>query len=644
MLFAHGFGCDQNMWRHVEPSFRETHRTVLFDYVGAGGSDLSAYDLGRYSSLSGYARDVLDVCDALDLSDVIFVGHSVSAMIGVLASIERPGLFAALVLVGPSPRYVNDDGYTGGFDEADIAGLLESLESNYLGWSTAMAPAIVGNPDRPELGAELTESFCRTDPDIQKHFAKATFLSDNRDDLARVNVPTLVLQCADDIIAPVEVGRFVHERIAASVFVQLEATGHCPNLERAGGDGARHQVVSRLGVNGAQEMLGEPDEAFYAALLEDDPEALYERAPCGYLSTLPDGTIVKANGTFFAWTGFDREQILGRKRFQELLPAGDRIFYETHYAPLLQMQSSVREIAVELTLPDGTRLPVLANSVLERDPTGRPLIVRTVLFDARERRSYERELVEARRRAEESEARARALAQTLQSTFLPPTELAIPGLDVAGAYRPAGDGSEVGGDFYDVFETGRGTHAVVLGDVSGKGAEAAVVTALARYSVRAEVLRDSSPAAVLRTLHDAMASYQPDRFLTALLLDVAVGSELVVTIAAAGHQLPLLLDGDGARQVGVEGSIVGMLPTVDVTDSTVVLRPGQSLVLYTDGMSEARQGGVFFGDDRVADLASRLAAFDAEVIVSGLVEAAVSFQGGDARDDIAVLVLKSPPT
>jgi sigma-B regulation protein RsbQ len=230
MLFAHGFGCDQNMWRFVAPAFEDTYRVILFDHVGAGRSDLSAYDPERYGSLAGYADDVLEICRELDLTDVVFVGHSVSAMIGVLAATREPGRFAKLVLIGPSPRYVDDDGYVGGFSQDDIDELLESLDSNYLGWSSAMAPVIVGNPDRPELGEELTNSFCRTDPSIARRFARVTFLSDNRADLAKVGVPTLVLQCTDDAIAPTPVGEYVHSRIAGSRLVMLDATGHCPNL------------------------------------------------------------------------------------------------------------------------------------------------------------------------------------------------------------------------------------------------------------------------------------------------------------------------------------------------------------------------------------------------------------------------------
>ena len=230
MLFAHGFGCDQSMWRHVAPAFAGQHRIILFDHVGMGGSDLSAYDADRYSSLHGYAQDVLEICDALDLRDVVFVGHSVSAMIGVLAAIEQPARFAELVLVCPSPCYVDDESYRGGFTRADIAELLESLDSNYLGWSSEMAPVIMGTPDRHELAAELTNSFCRTDPDVAARFARVTFLSDNREDLPRVRTPALVLQCATDVIAQRSVGEYVHEHLADSELVVLDATGHCPNL------------------------------------------------------------------------------------------------------------------------------------------------------------------------------------------------------------------------------------------------------------------------------------------------------------------------------------------------------------------------------------------------------------------------------
>ncbi|HET8719212.1 MAG TPA: alpha/beta hydrolase [Nocardioidaceae bacterium] len=230
LVFAHGFGCDQNMWRYVAPAFEDDFRVVRFDHVGAGGSDLSAYDPDRYASLDGYAEDVNQVCAALDLHDVTFVGHSVASMIGMLAVIAEPGRYDRLVMVSPSPRYIDDEGYAGGFSAEDISELLDSLDSNYLGWSSQMAPVIMGNPDRPELGEELTASFCRTDPEIARRFAEVTFTSDNRADLPRVPVPTLVLQCREDAIAPVHVGQYVHEALPDSTMVLLDAVGHCPNL------------------------------------------------------------------------------------------------------------------------------------------------------------------------------------------------------------------------------------------------------------------------------------------------------------------------------------------------------------------------------------------------------------------------------
>ncbi len=230
VVLAHGFGCDQNMWRLILPELVRHHRVVLFDYVGSGGSDLSAWDERRYSALDGYARDVVEVCEELDLDRAVFVGHSVSAMVGVLAARSAPERIGSLVMVAPSPRYLDDDGYHGGFSEEDIEELLASLESNYLGWSAAMAPVIMGNPERPELGQELTNSFCATDPDIARVFARTTFLSDSREDLKSVTVPTLVLECAQDVIAPRQVGAFVHAAIPSSRLVTLDATGHCPQL------------------------------------------------------------------------------------------------------------------------------------------------------------------------------------------------------------------------------------------------------------------------------------------------------------------------------------------------------------------------------------------------------------------------------
>jgi sigma-B regulation protein RsbQ len=230
LVFAHGFGCDQTVWRHVAPAFERTHKIVLFDQVGAGGSDLAAYEPDRYATLHGYAADVVELCRVLELDDVTFVGHSVAATIGVLAALEEPERFTSLVLVAPSPCFLDEGDYRGGFSRADIDALLEALDANYLGWSSVMAPTIMGNPDRPELGEELTASFCRTDPDIARHFASVTFLSDHREDLAPCATRSLVLQCAEDAIASPVVGEFVHEQLPDSRLVVMDATGHCPHL------------------------------------------------------------------------------------------------------------------------------------------------------------------------------------------------------------------------------------------------------------------------------------------------------------------------------------------------------------------------------------------------------------------------------
>ena len=230
MFLVHGYGCDQNMWRFITPEFENDYKVILIDLVGSGKSDEEAYDLDKYSSLEGYASDVIEICDALNLKDVCIVGHSVSAIIAALAAIKRPSLFKKLIMIGPSPRYINDDNYFGGFSQNDIDELMETLDSNYLGWSSAMAPIIMGNADRPELATELEDSFCQNNPKIAKHFAKVTFLGDNRSDLHKLTTDTLIIQCKMDVIASVKVGQFVHENIANSKLIVLETSGHCPHL------------------------------------------------------------------------------------------------------------------------------------------------------------------------------------------------------------------------------------------------------------------------------------------------------------------------------------------------------------------------------------------------------------------------------
>jgi sigma-B regulation protein RsbQ len=231
MIFAHGYGCDQNMWRLLTPEFEESYRIILYDLVGSGRSDLSAYDRNKYSTLEGHARDLLEVAAEFGQGGpCVFVGHSVSAMVGALAGIAQPERFAAHVMIGPSPCYINDGDYVGGFTRDDINSLLDTLDSNYLGWASAMAPTIMGAPDRPELGQELTNSFCQTDPEIAKHFARVTFLSDNRADISKLQARSLILQCSDDIIAPLAVGEYMHRMMPTSTLQHIQNIGHCPHL------------------------------------------------------------------------------------------------------------------------------------------------------------------------------------------------------------------------------------------------------------------------------------------------------------------------------------------------------------------------------------------------------------------------------
>jgi sigma-B regulation protein RsbU (phosphoserine phosphatase) len=388
---------------------------------------------------------------------------------------------------------------------------------------------------------------------------------------------------------------------------------------------------------------GEALDAFFAALLHDDPSRLYERAPCGYLSTTPYGTIVKANETFLTLVGYERDDLVGRLRFADLLSPGGRIYHETHYAPMLRMQGVASEIALDLVRRDGTRTPVLVNAVLESDADGKPLVVRTAVFDATHRREYERELLRAKQRAEASEERSRALARTLQQTLIPPTPPEIPGLDVATRYRPAGDGTEVGGDFYDLFSVGVGEWVVVIGDVCGKGAEAAVVTALVRYTLRAAAVQHPNPAEALATLNAVLQRHETDRFCSVAFLRLRQRSgDWQAVLSLGGHPAPLLRRPDETLHVvGEPGSVLGVMDDPDLHDVPVTLRPGDVLLLYTDGLPDGRRGNEFYGEQRLA----RLLTSDhdsAERLASALLDDVLAFQGGAARDDIAMVVVRVP--
>lgn len=385
-------------------------------------------------------------------------------------------------------------------------------------------------------------------------------------------------------------------------------------------------------------------EGFYEALLDDDAEALYERAPCGYLSTTPDGTIIKVNETFLTRTGYRREDLLGRRTFAELLTAGGRIYHETHYAPMLRMQDRAREIAFDIVGADGERYPALVNSVLERDADGQPFVIRTAVFDATERRAYERELLWAKQRAEESEAHAQLLARTLQQTLIPPALPEVPGLDIAAVYRPAGTGDQIGGDFYDAFEITDGDWAVVVGDVCGKGVEAAVVTAMARHAIRAVAVQLSSPRKILEQLNQVLFRTGSDRFCTVALMRLrrADDGAWTATVALAGHPQPLLRRaGRGVTPIGAPGRAVGIVEEIDLHDIDVDLVGGDVVVLYTDGVTEGRRGDDFFGPARLEAAISGHRA-SARALADGILADVVGFQRDDPRDDIVVLALRVP--
>jgi sigma-B regulation protein RsbU (phosphoserine phosphatase) len=374
----------------------------------------------------------------------------------------------------------------------------------------------------------------------------------------------------------------------------------------------------------------------------EDPVDLYEHAPCGLLTTAPDGTVLRVNATFEDLTGHRREHLVGRRTFADLLSPGGRIYHETHYAPMLQLHQRVREIALDLVGADGGRLPVLVTAEVRSGVAGTPARVHVAVFSAPDRRDYERELLAAKKHAEQSEVRARSLARTLQSTLIPPSPPLLPGLDVTAAYRPAGNGEEVGGDFYDVFQTSPEEWVVALGDVRGKGVEAAVVTALVRYTIRAVCMQVEQPSEVLRILNDELLDGEEDRFCTVVLLRLRQDDDgWAATMSAGGHPLPLLLDGHGRmRTVGAPGSLVGILEEVEYVDRALRLAAGDLLVLYPDGVTEGRRGTEFYGEERLAEavLAHRAAPQPAEEVLGEV----LAFQEGAARDDIAVVAVRVP--
>jgi sigma-B regulation protein RsbU (phosphoserine phosphatase) len=412
----------------------------------------------------------------------------------------------------------------------------------------------------------------------------------------------------------------------------VDGTGRDPHGFEPGSDEAGDQAVS----------------SSFSSLLEDSVEDLYENAPCGYLSTLLDGQIAKINGTLLGWLGYRREELVGTRRFSDLLTVGGRLYHETHFAPLLRMQGEINGIALELKAADGTRLPVLVTSTVKTGGDGQPLLVRTTVFDARDRRAYEAELLRARREAEQERERLQRLATTLQRTLLPPALPAVPGLDVAAHYHIASP-DEVGGDFYDLFPLTGDTWGFFLGDVCGKGAPAAVVTSLVRYTVRTTAVYDPDPARVLEHLNTVMNEQNDGddpRFCT-IIFGVLTPDDggFTVTLAGGGHPPALLLrDGGTAEYLPTPGGeLVGVLSDARIVTTSVRLGPRDTLVLYTDGLTEARvdAAGGRYGDDALLEFATALGPVTAHAAGAALSELLDTF-GDGLDDDAAILAIGVP--
>jgi len=408
--------------------------------------------------------------------------------------------------------------------------------------------------------------------------------------------------------------------------------------------------VSSVGGNDADAPGegGRPQEANLASLLDDSTEDLYENAPCGFLSTFPDGQIARVNATLLTWLGYTRGELVGRRYFSDLLTAGGRLYHETHFAPLLAMQGEIGGVALELQAADGSRLPVLVNSAVKTSAAGEPLLIRTTIVDARDRRAYERELLRARREAEVERERLQVLVTTLQRSLLPPALPAVPGLEVAAYYRAASR-DEVGGDFYDLFPLSQDRYGLFLGDVCGKGAQAAAVTSLIRYTLRAAAVYDPDPAAALGTLDAALQQGFPadmEHFCSVIFgLLTPDGDGFILTLARGAHPDPLLIHADGtASYLAIPGGpLVGVFDVAVFEATTIRLEPGDTLLLYTDGLTEARTdaAGGRYGDQALLAFAVTLVPATAASAIAGIT-ALLDELGGGVQDDIALLALSVP--
>lgn len=365
MIFAAGFGCDQNMWRYIAPAFANDYRVVLFDYVGAGDSDLTAYCPEKYGSLGGYAQDVIDVLTALDITEAVFVGHSVGCVIGLLASIRAPERFERIVMIGPSPCYLNEEnGYQGGFERDALEGLLAMMQKNDLGWASFLAPVIMKNEDRPELTEELQESFCLTDPVIAHNFARVTFFSDNRDDLPKATVPALILQASEDAIAPTGVGEYMRDRMPKSSYRLLDAAGHCPHMSHP------EKIITAM-----RSYLTSQAKA-----RRGRTESELHQLPCGFLSFNLEGRIHAVNDRLLQWLGFSQEELQDASLDKVLTPPS-RLFHQMFFFPMIRLHGKAEGMHMTLLGRDGSELPVQLNGAC-RNIEGKLLVECLILPEA----------------------------------------------------------------------------------------------------------------------------------------------------------------------------------------------------------------------------------------------------------------------
>jgi len=652
LLFAHGFGCDQNMWRFVTPAFAEDYQIVLFDYVGSGQSDHAAYDPERYSSLHGYAQDVLDVCAALHLTDVIFIGHSVSSMIGLLASIQEPERFSRLVMVAPSPCYLDDPpDYHGGFERAELEGLLDLMDKNDLGWASFLAPVVVPPTGQPELMAEMEQSFCAGNPQITRRFAEVTFFSDSRPDLPNAVLPSLILQCTDDVLAPRPVGDYLLSHLPHSALHVIEASGHSP-----------HMTHPRETVQAIKAYLSKPacQSLPVKACLTWPPvnecmDDLLDIAPCGFVLLDESGLILRVNAELCRLLACASDRLVGSP-LSAVLAAGGRVFYQTHLAPQLLLHGKIEEVFLSLRSSSGADVPVLLYAA--RRQTAGGTVTDCIFVPIHQRLHFEADLRQARTLAEQATVEAaqasereHLIAGQLQLALQPALPRHVLGLALTHYFEPALQLSEgVGGDFYDGFLLEDGRTALVVGDISGKGLAAASQVATVRNMLRAFVYTEPTLAGAVTKLNGVLASYLLlSGFATLFVGTYDAGTRELRCVCCGQEPALIRRAAAGAiEELEPTGPVLGAFPSAQFAEQSVLLAPGDALAIFTDGLTEVGETrSTMLGIEGVAalfaaplpDAAGALSAPEvAEQLALRLIAGVDAAAKTGIRDDVCLLV------